>query len=141
MKKNSPDDWGTPLGGDTDQSQETPREKKTRRNSATSLVYYFSTAMPMEAMNRIGSPVNGPALMKGFKKLLEKDFTHDEIRGMIDTFASRLRTKPLKPEVLPWRAFLADLDKLAEGQRNINPNESYGSWGIDTRLEETDDAK
>ena len=136
MKRPPSDDWGTPLGSDGDRPQEEPRKKNTRRNSVTSLVYYFSTAMPVESMNRIGAPVNGPALMKGFKKLLEKGFTHDEVRGMIDTFASKVRAKPLKPEVLPWRAFLGDLDNLAQGHRTANPNESYGSWGVDSRLED-----
>ena len=133
-----PDDWGTPLGGDPEapSTQVTPPKKKTPKDSLSGLVYYFSNAMPVEAMNRIGSPVNGPALMKGFKKLTEAGFTHGDIRGMIDTFASRLRTKPLKPELLPWRVFLGDLDSLAQSFRTSNPNEDYGKWGIDPRLME-----
>lgn len=131
-----PDDWGTPLGSDPETPPKPEPKKKPRKDSITSLVYYFSSAMPAESMKRIGSPVNGPALMKGFKKLIEEGFTHDDIRGMIDTFASKLRTKPLKPDVLPWRAFLGDIDALAHSFRTTNPSEDYGNWGIDPRLME-----
>jgi hypothetical protein len=55
---------------------------------------------------------------------------------MIDTFASKLRTKPLKPELLAWRVFLGDLDALAQSFRTSNPNEEYGKWGLDARLME-----
>lgn len=137
MKKQQHDDWGTALGSDPDSPQVTPSpKKKPRQDSLTGLVYHFSNAMPIESMNRIGAPVNGPALMKGFKKLIEAGFTHDDIRGMIDTFASRLRAKPLKPELLAWRVFLGDLDSLAQSFRASNPNEDYGKWGLDPRLME-----
>lgn len=128
-----PDDWGTPLGADPDRREEPPK-KKTSKDSLTGLVYYFKDSLPLEAMTRIGSPVNGPAMMKGFKKLSAEGFTHDDIRGMIDTFISKLRTKPLRPDVLAWRAFLFDLDSLAQSQRSLNPTETYGSWGTDSRL-------
>lgn len=137
MKKQQHDDWGTPLGGDPDsQKEKTTPNKKPAKDSLTGLVYYFSNAMPVEAMTRIGAPVNGPALMKGFKKLVEAGFTHSDIRGMIDTFASKLRAKPLKPELLAWRVFLGDLDSLAQSFRTSNPNEDYGKWGLDPRLME-----
>ena len=128
-----PDDWGTPLGADPDRREE-PAKKKPRKDTLSGLVYYFRDGLPIEAMNRIGSPVNGPAMIKGFKKLQEQGFTPDDIRGMIDTFVSKLRTKPLRPDVLAWRAFLADLDSLAQSQRSLNPTETYGTWGTDSRL-------
>lgn len=130
-----PDDWGTPLGGDPDKPTPTPK-KKPKGDTLGGLVYYFSDALPVEAMSRIGSPVNALALVKGFKKLTDNGFTHDDIRGMIDTFASQLRAKPLKPDVLAWRAFLANLDSLAQGYRRVNPAETYGKWGTDSRLME-----
>jgi hypothetical protein len=137
MKKQQHDDWGTPLGGDPDRPKEQPSpKKKPAKDSLAGLVYYFSNAMPLETMARIGAPVNGPALMKGFKKLVEAGFTHNDIRGMIDTFASKLRAKPLKPELLAWRVFLGDLDSLAHSFRTSNPNEDYGKWGLDPRLME-----
>lgn len=137
MKKQYQDDWGSPLGADPESVQEPPSpKKKPRQDSLTGLVYYFSNSLPTEAMSRIGSPVNGPALMKGFKKLIEADFTHDDIRGMIDIFVSKLRAKPLKPELLAWRVFLGDLDSLAQSFRTSNPNEDYGKWGLDPRLME-----
>lgn len=137
MKPRHNDDWGTAIGSDPDSPKETPApKKKAHQDSLTGLVYYFSSAIPVEAMARIGAPVNGPALMKGFKKLVEAGFTHDDIRGMIDTFVSKLRAKPLKPELLAWRVFLGDLDALAQSFRTTNPNEAYGKWGLDPRLME-----
>lgn len=131
------DDWGNAIGSDPDSPKEVAvPKKKPRQDSLTGLVYYFSNAMPIETMARIGAPVNGPALIKGFKKLVEAGFTHADIRGMIDTFASKLRTKPLKPELLAWRVFLGDLDALAQSFRTSNPNEEYGKWGLDPRLME-----
>lgn len=131
MKRINSDDWGTPLGGDPAESLKTPTSKKT---SMTSLVYYFKDSLPLDAMSRIGSPVNGPALMKGFKKLIESGFTPDDIRGMIDIFIVKIKTKPLSPSIVPWRAFLADLDSLSVSYRQMNPQEDYGKWGIDSRL-------
>lgn len=137
MKKEYQDDWGSPLGADPEKKNESTKpQKKPRQDSLTGLVYYFSNSLPLEAMSRIGAPVNGPALMKGFKKLIEADFTYDDIRGMIDTFVSKLRAKPLKPELLAWRVFLGDLDSLAQSFRTSNPNEDYGKWGLDPRLME-----
>jgi hypothetical protein len=127
-----PDDWGSALGEDGPKPP--APKKKPKQESLTGLVYHFSNSLPVESMNRLSSPVNGPAMMKAFKKLLAEGFTHGEIRGMIDDFSSRLKAKPLKPEVLPWRAFLGDLDSLASAQRTANPQEDYGTWGVDSRL-------
>lgn len=133
MRRKHTDDWGTPIGTDPDPTPTTPTERKM---NSQSLVYYFKDHLPLESMDRIGSPVNGPALMKGFKKLREKGFTHDEIRVMIDSFIAKIKAKPLPPAVLPWRAFLSDLDSLAQSHRNLNPQQDYGKWGIDPRLME-----
>lgn len=127
------DDWGPTLGAD---DSPPPTKKKPKSESLSGLVYYFRDSLPIESMARLSSPVNGPAMMKAFKKLLGEGFTHADIRGMIDDFSSRLKVKPLRPEVLPWRAFLGDLDTLATAQKSVNPTETYGKWGLDSRLME-----
>lgn len=129
----SSDDWGPALG----QEDPTPSPKKVpRKESLSGLVYYFRNGLPVESMSRLSSPVNAPALMKAFKKLVAEGFTHTDIRSMIDDFCVRIKVKPLREDILPWRAFIGDLDSLAKSLKTKNPTESYGSWGLDSRLME-----
>lgn len=139
MKKQPQDDWGAAIGRDPEilKSASLPK-KNSRQDSLSGLVYYFSNSLPIDAFSKIGAPVNGRALIKNFKKLIDLGFSYSDIRGIINIFASNLKAKPLKPEVLAWKLFLANLDSLAHSFRTNNPNEEYGNWGVDPRLLEDD---
>lgn len=130
MKKQS-DDWGTGLGEDPDRQK--PAPKQMRQDSRGSLLYFFRDSLPAETTLRITAPVNGPAMMKGFKKLTDRGFTNDQIREMILDFVKEITRRPLPIEVAPWRAFLANLDKYAKQQRTSNDIQPTAT-SIDPRL-------
>lgn len=132
MKKLS-DDWGVGLGEDPDKKE--PAPKQIRQDSRGNLVYFFRDSLPTETMDRITAPVNGPALMKGFKKLTDKGFTTDQIRAMIMAFVKEITRRPLPVEVAPWRAFLANLDKYAK-ENYVKEDDQPTSISIDPRLTE-----
>jgi hypothetical protein len=130
MKKQF-DDWGTGLGEDPDRKE--PAPKQMRQDSRGSLVHFFRDSLPTENLMRITAPVNGPAMMKGFKKLADRGFTNEQIREMILDFVKEITRRPLPVEVAPWRAFLANLDKYAKQQRTIKDVEPT-TTSIDPRL-------
>jgi hypothetical protein len=130
MKKHS-DDWGVGLGEDTDKKE--PAPKQMRPESRGSLLQFFRDSLPAETTLRITAPINGPAMMKGFKRLTENGFTNDQIREMIKDFVKDITRRPLPVEVAPWRAFLANLDKYAKQQRTNNDVEPT-TTSIDPRL-------
>lgn len=128
MKK-APDDWGSPLGGDPDRKEEVAPKKGT----LPALVYYFRDCLPEESMDRIGAPVNARALMAGFKKLIDRGFTHEDIRAMIDSFVRDIARRPLPSHVAAWRGFLANLDKYAKDGKHDKDQRPSGLQ-IDPRL-------
>jgi hypothetical protein len=128
--KKAPDDWGSPLGADPDR-KETPAPK---RGTLPALVYYFRDRLPEEAMDRIGAPVNAKALMVGFKKLIERGFTHEDIRAMIDTFVQDIARRPLPSHVAAWRGFLANMDKYAKDGKIREDDSRPPERQIDPRL-------
>lgn len=131
MKKQI-DDWGTGLGADPDRQ---PEINVPKGNSRSALVYVFRDSMPTEAMDRITATVNAPALMKGFAKLTQRGFTHEQIHAMILAFAKDITRRPLPVEVAPWRAFLANLDKYAKDATKHEDIDS-ATPSIDPRLSE-----
>lgn len=130
MKKPT-DDWGTALGEDPDRT-ETPAPKK---NTLASLVYFFQSNLPTESFDRIGAPVNGKALMFAFKKLVERGFTHDQIRDMIMAFVKEIARRPLPVHVAPWRGFIANMDKYAK-EAHVKQVEEPTEPSVDPRLSE-----
>lgn len=132
--KNQSDDWGVGLGEDTDKKEPAPKQK--RQDSRGLLVYFFRDSLPAETLDRITAPVNGPALMKGFKKLTDKGFTTEQIREMILTFVKEITRRPLPVEVAPWRAFLANLDKYAKDGKHEEGSPESTAISIDPRLQE-----
>ena len=131
--KNQSDDWGVGLGEDLDKKEVVPKQKK--QDSRGSLVYFFRDNLPAETLERITAPVNGPALMKGFKKLSDKGFSNEQIRGMILAFVKDISRRALPIDVAPWRAFLANLDKYAK-EMHVKEDDQPTSISIDPRLTE-----
>lgn len=112
MKRQPPDDWGTALGSDPEGDTPKP-QPKTKRDTPTSLINYFSDLLPKDAWGKLNSPVNAPALMTGIKKLRDNGYSNDDIRSMMRTYISDISRKPLPNGVAPWRGFLANLDALS----------------------------
>lgn len=138
-KNRFPDDWGTPIGTDPDEvaAKEDPRKrvrKTPKLNTQAGLVYHFASLIPPD-MNRIGANVNGPAMMKCFGGLLDKGFTHEDIREMMHAFIKDISRKKLPPHIAPWRAFLADIDKYAHHARRAPTREEHSEVEIDDRLQ------
>lgn len=112
MKRQPPDDWGTALGSDPEGDSPKP-QPKTKRDTPTNLINYFSDLLPKDAWGKLNSPVNAPALMTGIKKLRDNGHSNDDIRSMMRTYISDISRKPLPNGVAPWRGFLANLDALS----------------------------
>jgi hypothetical protein len=129
--KHQSDDWGLGLGEDPDKPE--PATKQKRPETRGALLYFFRDSLPAEATLRLTAPVNGPAMMKGFKKLTDSGFTNNQIREMILDFVKDITRRPLPVEVAPWRAFLANLDKYAKQQRTHSDVEPT-TTSIDPRL-------
>lgn len=128
------DEWGPALGEDPDKpiaSQEKRRPKDP--NSRAALVNHFNASIPVN-MDRIGPNVNGPAMMQLFKKLDDKGFTAENIRGMINAFVVNITRRPLPTHVAPWRAFISDIDKYAEQIKRAPTTEENHEVEIDQRL-------
>jgi hypothetical protein len=126
------DDWGGGLGSDPEKKS-APAVRPPKENSRALLVYYFRDRMPEESMNRIGAPINAKALMSCFRKLVERGFTHDDIRAMIDVFAKEITRRPLPVHVAPWRGFIANIDKYAKGAKQ-DEKETATESTVDPRL-------
>ena len=129
--KHQSDDWGLGLGEDPDKKEPAPKQKRSDTRGA--LLYFFRDSLPAETTLRLTAPVNGPAMMKGFKKLTDSGFTNNQIREMILDFVKDITRRPLPVEVAPWRAFLANLDKYAKQQRTQSDVEPT-TTSIDPRL-------
>lgn len=124
------DDWGGGLGADPERVEERPTP---REGSLGNLVYFFRNNMPVESMDRIGASINAKALMAAFRKLVDRGFTHEEIRVMILMFAKEITRRPLPVHVAPWRGFIANLDKYAKGAKKNEKDESNEPT-VDPRL-------
>ena len=134
MRKQPPDDWGTPIGSDPEAPASSATPKKTsRQDTLTGLVGYFATILPVDAWGKLNSPVNGKALMVGVKKLRDSGKTPEEIRNMMKTFAEDIIRKPLPNGVAPWRAFLANLDRLSSTP-TMSKETTYDDLQVDPRL-------
>lgn len=128
------DEWGPALGEDPDKPT-APQEKRRPKdpNSRAALVNHFNASIPVN-MDRIGPNVNGPAMMQLFKKLDDKGFTAENIRGMINAFVVNITRRPLPTHVAPWRAFISDIDKYAEQIKRAPTTEENHEVEIDHRL-------
>lgn len=128
------DEWGPALGEDPDKPT-APQEKRRPKdpNSRAALVNHFNSSIPVN-MDRIGPNVNGPAMMQLFKKLDDKGFTAENIRGMINAFVVNITRRPLPTHVAPWRAFISDIDKYAEQIKRAPTTEENHEVEIDHRL-------
>lgn len=135
-KNRFPDDWGTPIGADPEAQTvaRTPPKKKQNPNTRLGLVMHFKNSIPPD-LNRIGADVNGPVMLKCFNSLLNRGFTHDDIREMIHAFIKDISRKKLPPHIAPWRAFLADIDKYAHAVRRAPTQEGNSEVEIDDRLQ------
>ena len=100
-QRNPDDDWGKPLGAD-EETVKVPSKKPNLRD----MVSYLRDRTATSNMS-INAPVNGPAMMKIFKEMIEKGVTPDEIYQMIDLFADDIRQTPLERHEVPWKMFAA----------------------------------
>lgn len=133
-----PDNWGTAIGADPEkgpaESPRTSKRKTPNLDTRSGLVYHFASLVPPD-LNRIGANVNGPAMMKCFGSLVDKGFTYAEIREMMHAFFTDISRKKLPPQIAPWRAFLADIDKYAHNVRRAPKQEGNSEVEIDDRLQ------
>jgi hypothetical protein len=129
------DDWGKPIGADEERLPDSPVPlRKPRRDSLTGLVYFFRDSLPQQSKFALNAPVNGPALTKGFKKLIAQGYTHEQIREMIRLYVSDLVRKPLPEGITPWRGFLANLDGLSSRIKRSTGHNDYGDISTDRRF-------
>ena len=99
-RKNSADDgWGVPLGADG-KVEVAPSKKPNMRD----MVSYMRDRTTTANMS-INAPVNGPAMMKIFKDMMDKGVTPEQIYRMIDMFAEDIRQTPLGRHEIPWKVF------------------------------------
>jgi hypothetical protein len=126
------DDWGPALGGETpDPSESSPAPKK---GTLGFLVREFHDRVTMSLPMSLNSQVNGPALSKAFRTLLDTGRSHEHIQSMIKQFVDDISRKPLTNGIPAWRAFLSRLDSLDEKVNNANPSYDYDGFKIDPRL-------
>lgn len=139
MKKMS-DDWGTALGSDKDVYTPPASKKKPKKDTLTSLVYEFRDQLMMDTSTLMNAQVNGPAMMKAFRTILDTGRTYDDIRAMIAQFHMDIKNKPLTDGIPAWKAFLGRLDTLANKVGHCDTPITYDEVPkIDPRLMNTDD--
>lgn len=135
------DDWGTALGSDKDVYTPPARKKKpAKKDSLSGLVYEFQdrmiVGMPIMSLN---SQINGPAMMKAFRKILDSGRSHDDIRAMIDQFAKDIKARPVTDGTPLWKVFVGRLDTLAVKVGHLDTPYVYDDVPkIDPRLMEDD---
>ena len=134
------DDWGSALGSDKDTYVPPVSKKKPKKDSLSGLVYEFQNHMLVGApIMSLNSQINGPAMMKVFRKLLDAGKTYEDIRAMMSQFAKDITIKPLTDGIPAWKAFAGRLDTLAN---KVGPQETpreYDGPKIDPRLMSNDD--
>lgn len=109
------DDWGTALGSDKDVYTPSETKKKApKKDSLSGLVYEFQNHMilgtPIMSLN---SQINGPAMMKAFRKMMDAGKSYEDIRMMMAQFSKDIKAKPVTDGTPLWRVFLGRLDTLA----------------------------
>lgn len=130
------DDWGTALGSDKDEyvSPEL-KKKKPKKDTLVGLVYDFQNGLLMDTKNLMNAQVNGPAMMKAFRKILDTGKNFDDVRAMITQFHNDIKDKPLTDGIPAWKAFIGRLDSLAKKTTsNVETEYNYDGPKIDPRL-------
>ena len=113
------DEWET-LGEDTKEPKEV-----VVKGRVPQLVKFFSDEIEIHNPMTIQSAVNGKALGKHFKEMLDKkDVTERQLKTMITLFAIDLdRGDQTVEDVPPWQMFLADrhslLTRVVDGTEDI----------------------
>lgn len=133
MRKQPSDDWGATLGADPDRPTTKASRNPAKKESLSSLIYYFNDMLPRDVWGKLNSPVNPRAMMVGLKKLQEAGHSISDIRSMMDSFLSEISRKPLPIGVAPWRGFLANLDRLSN-QVPSTETSTYDDLEVDRRL-------
>jgi hypothetical protein len=83
----------------------------------------------------MNSQVNGPAMMRAFRKILDTGRTYDDIREMIKQFNKDIQAKPLTDGIPAWKAFVGRLDSLGNKVGRIDTEYVYDEDPkIDPRL-------
>ena len=133
MRRQPSDDWGTALGSDPDKSTQTTKRKPAKKESLSSLIYYFNDMLPRDVWGKLNSPVNPKAMMVGLQKLQDAGHSILDIRSMMDVFLMEISHKPLPVGVAPWRGFLANLDRLSNHVPSAEIS-TYDDLTVDRRL-------
>lgn len=129
------DDWGTALGSDKDTyAPPESKKKKPKKDTLVGLVYDFQNGLLMDTKNLMNAQVNGPAMMKAFRTILDTGKTFDDVRAMIAQFHKDIQDKPLTDGIPAWKAFMGRLDSLAKKISNVEPEYNYDGPKIDPRL-------
>lgn len=102
------DEWET-LGEDTVKKKPAPPSGRLSR-----LVDFFSSEVEIKNPMAIQSQVNGKALSKHFKEMMDTHgVTEQQIKKMVTLFSLDIRSGKKKIKDMPaWRAFLADRQAL-----------------------------
>lgn len=130
MKKKH-DDWDVKvIGADEDK----PKAEPTKSPSLKNLVMYLQDRTTGMSMS-LNAPVNGPAMMKIFKDMLNEGVTHEQIYQMIDLFADDIKRIPLKEQETPWRAFAGRRGELFKRVQGSTVQTTSEPMKFDPRLE------
>lgn len=127
-RRNPDDDWGKPLGAD-EETVKAPSKKHNLRD----MVSYLRDRTTSANMS-INAPVNGPAMMKIFKEMLEKDVTPEQVYQMIDMFADDIRQTPLERHEVPWKVFAGRRSSLLKRVDNGVVKADSSEYKFDPRL-------
>lgn len=123
------DDWGTPIGASSSPAP------TTKKNSTKSLVKEFHDHTLLSGpIMTLNSQVNGPALMKAFRKILDTGKSYDDIREMMNYFFKDIQARPITDGTPLWRVFLGRLDTLAVKVEYSPDSYDYSGTMIDPRL-------
>jgi hypothetical protein len=139
MMSRQQDDWGMAFGSDKDVYTPPVKKKPKRKDSTASLVYDFRDQLMMDTSNLMNSQVNGPAMMKAFRTILDTGRSYDDIRAMINQFHKDIAIKPLTDGIPAWKAFIGRLDSLAKKVGTTEDVPKYDGPKIDPRLMSNDD--
>lgn len=128
------DDWGPTLGQEKRDNDVMTSKRPAKKDSLTALVYEFRDRLMMDTSNLFNAQVNAPALMKGFRKLIDAGRSHEDIRKMIAQFNKDISVNPLTNGIPAWQAFLGRLDSLLIKIDNNEQTFTYDGPKIDPRL-------
>lgn len=130
MPKNRKEDdgWGVPLGAD-EKVEAAPSKKPNMRD----MVSYLRDRTTSANMS-VNAPVNGPAMMKVLKDMLDKGVTPEQIYTMIDLFAEDIRQTPLGSHEIPWKVFAGRRTNLLSRVDHAAPKGNSSEYTFDPRL-------